>query len=124
MTSLAPQSCPSAIVCCLLRAALTLVASPRPSSTSFGDAGATVLASEIRANSQLQFVRAAGNEIKHEGGQALAVAIADSANDAVLCDVKYNPMDYRDLVAVRLSNERREPEAGVSPLDGWGKQED
>ena len=76
----------------------------------------------MRTNPALLFVRAAGNEIGQAGGAALAAAVAESA---VLLDITKNPsIIYGDLVAVRLSNNRRTPEAPDSPLDGWTKREE
>ena len=95
------------------------------SNNRLGDSGAEIVANELRANHALQFVRCAGNAIGPTGGRSLGEALSVSANDALLFDAKYNPaIEYRDLVAIRLSNCRREPDAGASPLDGWGKQEE
>ena len=67
-------------------------------------------------------VRAAGNEISAAGGAALAGATLESN---VLLDLSQNcAVAYADLVAIKLSNNRRAASAPPSPLDGWGKREE
>ena len=91
------------------------------SNNRFGDGGAEALASELRSNPSLLFIRAAGNEIGPTGGAALASALAESI--AMLDMTHNNAVGYADLMAVRLSNNRRAPGAPPSPLDGWSKAE-
>ena len=91
------------------------------SNNRFGDGGAEALAQELRTNPSLLFVRAAGNEIGPKGGAALASALVESV--AMLDMTHNNAVGYADLMAVRLSNNRRAPGAPPSPLDGWSKAE-
>ena len=91
------------------------------SNNRIGDAGAEALASELRTNPALMFVRCAGNGIGQEGGAALASAVGECA---AMLDMTQNPACvYADLMAVRLSNARRAPDAPPSPLDGWSKRD-
>ena len=95
------------------------------SNNGFGDEGARLLASDVRSNINLTFIRAAGNGIRGSGGSELADALAESANEHLCLDLSHNyAVEWRDQVAIRLSNLKREPLAGPSPLDGWGKQEE
>jgi Ran GTPase-activating protein (RanGAP) involved in mRNA processing and transport len=91
------------------------------SNNRFGDGGASALAQELRTNPALLHVRAAGNEIGRAGGAELASALGASR---ALLDVTHNyAMEYADLMAIKLSNNRRATSTPPSTLDG-GKREE
>ena len=96
------------------------------SSNRFADEGASMLAQELRTNPALCFLRVADGGVGEEGGAALAEALADSANGKLILDASRNSaIAYADLVKMRMSNNRRWHDAGLtSPLDGMSMGSD